>query len=521
MAEIILINPRFDESYWGMDNSLSLFDKRASLPVASLPLLAALTSAEHTVTILDENIDPLDLDRVAQADIVGVTGMNVQYKHMAKLIEELKSRGAFVVVGGAWISVEEDAFESLPDVIFVGEAEETWPRFLEDWKQGRHQPRYQQDEPTDMTRVPPPRFDLLNMKDYMFGSVQVSRGCPFQCEFCDIIVTFGRRPRLKTSAQVLAELENLRKHRMRFVFVVDDNLIGNKKAIKVLLRDIIAWQRAHGFPLVLSTQASLDLADDPELLELMTDANFINVFIGIESPNEASLRETKKLQNVRKGRSMVERVHAIQMAGLEVWCGMIVGFDNDDLSIFDAHRRFIREARITQAMLGLLHALPKTPLYARLKAEGRLDLSEDLEQKYGTNVIPLQMTRDELREGLIQLLNDVYEPQAYFDRLEDLYIRQQFPYAKGRSRWWWRRPWSIVATHSWNLLQALVLYRRLMRHVSDPALRREYRRRVGRFLRARWNPALLLVLLVKCVMHHHHYTAARKLTEGLTPVNTF
>ena len=195
MAEIILINPRFDESYWGMDNSLSLFDKRASLPVASLPLLAALTSAEHTVTILDENIDPLDLDRVAQADIVGVTGMNVQYKHMAKLIEELKSRGAFVVVGGAWISVEEDAFESLPDVIFVGEAEETWPRFLEDWKQGRHQPRYQQDEPTDMTRVPPPRFDLLNMKDYMFGSVQVSRGCPFQCEFCDIIVTFGRRPR--------------------------------------------------------------------------------------------------------------------------------------------------------------------------------------------------------------------------------------------------------------------------------------------------------------------------------------
>lgn len=178
-----------------MDNSLSLFDKRASLPVASLPLLAALTSAEHTVTILDENIDPLDLDRVAQADIVGVTGMNVQYKHMAKLIEELKSRGAFVVVGGAWISVEEDAFESLPDVIFVGEAEETWPRFLEDWKQGRHQPRYQQDEPTDMTRVPPPRFDLLNMKDYMFGSVQVSRGCPFQCEFCDIIVTFGRRPR--------------------------------------------------------------------------------------------------------------------------------------------------------------------------------------------------------------------------------------------------------------------------------------------------------------------------------------
>ena len=322
-----------------------------------------------------------------------------------------------------------------------------------------------------MTRVPAPRFDLLNMSNYLFGSVQVSLGCPFQCEFCDIIITFGRRPRLKTSAQVLAELEALHRQHVKIVFIVDDNLIGNKRAIKVILRDVIAWQRAHGYPLALITQASLDLADDPELLRLMSDANFLSVFIGIESPNEASLRETKKLKNVRKGSTVVERVHTIQQAGLEVWCGLVLGFDHDDADIFEAHREFIREARITQAMVSLLHALTGTPLYARLKAEERLDPSDPPAPEFGTNVIPLLLGRTELREGFIQLLNDIYEPEAYFDRLEDLYLRQRIPYAQGRARWWKRHPWRSVWPQVGFLLRSFVLYRRLMRHIPDPVLR--------------------------------------------------
>jgi len=197
------------------------------------------------------------------------------------------------------VTVQEDYFGDLADVIFIGEAEETWPRFLSDWREGHPQRRYEQPEKTDMTCVPVPRNDLLKMQHYLFGSVQFTRGCPFQCEFCDIIVTFGRRPRLKTSPQIIAELESLRKLKMEIVFIVDDNLIGNKKGVKPLLEEVIAWQRAKGYPLTFFTEASLDLAEDPELMQLMVDANIQTVFIGIESPNEDSLRETLKLQNIR------------------------------------------------------------------------------------------------------------------------------------------------------------------------------------------------------------------------------
>src|SRR5215471_10409578 len=368
MADIVLVNPRFNVSYWGLEHALPLLGKRANLPVACLPLLAALTPPGHNVTLLDENVEPLDYNRLARADVVGVTGMSVQRFRMREILTELKQRGVFTVVGGPWVTVQEDYFGALADVIFVGEAEETWPQFLSDWKQGRHRCRYEQAEKSDMTKAPTPRFDLLKMRHYLFGSLQFSRGCPFQCEFCDIIVTFGRRPRYKTSAQVLAELEALRAQGMRIVFIVDDNLIGNKKAVKLLLRDLVAWQQAEGYPMVFFTEASLDLADDPELLELMVEANIHSVFIGIETPNEASLRETKKYQNVRPGGTILDRIHTVQDAGIEVWCGMILGFDHDDASIFDAQRTFLREPGIASAIVGTLHAIQKPPLQGQLLA---------------------------------------------------------------------------------------------------------------------------------------------------------
>lgn len=510
MAEIVLVTPRFHVSYWGLEHVLPLLGKRANVPTAALPLLAALTPAEHCVTILDENVEPIDFDRLARADLVGLTGMNVQRARMREILIELKRRRVFTVVGGPWVSVHEEYFGDLADVIFVGEAEQTWPEFLRDWQAGRPRRRYEPSERTDMSQVPVPRYDLLRMREYLFGSVQFSRGCPFQCEFCDIIVTFGRRPRLKTAPQVIAELEALRAQRKDIVFIVDDNLIGNKRAIKGLLSELAAWQEAQGYPFTFFTEASLDLAEDAELMEAMVRANIQTVFVGIESPNEASLRETRKLQNVRHDRTLVERVHAIQNAGMDVWCGMILGFDHDDASVFEAQREFVREARVLHAMVGMLAAIPKTPLYARLEAEGRLDLEE--ESAYGTNLIPRQMSREELRDGYRRLMQELYEPDAYFERFEDLFLRGGFRFGDAQRRYWRRHPWAGLRAQTKNLLRSAGLAYRLIRGVPRE-LRRQYARRMLRLVRHRPDPAVLFVGLIKCAVHYHHHTMAQQMAR--------
>jgi radical SAM superfamily enzyme YgiQ (UPF0313 family) len=521
MADIVLINPRFEPSFWGMEHAMPILGKKANIPVASLPLLAALTPAEHTVTLIDENVEPLDFERLAKADIVGVTGMIVQRFRIREILEELDRRKIFTVVGGPWISVNEEYFGDLPDVIFVGEAEETWPRFLDDWQRGEFAFRYEQTERTDMTRVPTPRFDLLAMRHYMFGSIQFSRGCPYQCEFCDIIVTFGRRPRLKTSAQVIAEIEALRAQKVYIAFVVDDNLIGNKKAIKAVLRDVIAWQQANGYPMNFFTEASLDLAEDPELMQLMVEANFGAVFIGIESPNEAALRQTKKLQNVRQGTTILDRVRTVQRAGLEVWCGMILGFDNDDPSVFAAQQDFLRQARIAHAMVGMLTAIPKTPLHSRLAGEGRLD--PDDVSAFGTNVIPRNMSRQNLRDGYVQEMQTLYSAEEFFQRVDDLFLDKQVPFFAAMKAYYRRHPWRRITDHLKNLALAFGLFARLMSRIPEPALRREYRRRFAGMLRRRPEPLLLFLYAVKCAMHYHHFIMAREMSseDGARLVNSF
>src|SRR3954454_967247 len=272
-------------------------------------------------------------------------------------------------------------------------------------------------------------------------------------------------------------------------FIVDDNLIGNKAAIKRVLRDLVAWQERDGYRMTFFTEASIDLADDPELMGLMVEANIASVFVGIESPNEASLRETKKFQNVRAGGTLVEKVHRIQEAGMEVWCGMILGFDHDDESIFEAQLRFITEARIVQAMLGMLTAIPKPPLYDRLAAEGRLDPSD--EPAFGTNVIPLRLDRGQLRDGYVRLLGRLHEAPAYFGRLEDLYLGARLNFSRGANRHWRRHPWQLAWAKGLFLAQALGLLARLAWRVPDPALRREYLGRVWRLVRARRDPSVL------------------------------
>lgn len=385
-----------------------------SMANGALVSVAALVPPEHEVVILDENIEPIDFDRLRRFDVIGVTGMVVQAERMCEILRRLRELPAVVAVGGPFVTVSEGTFEDLCDVRFIGEAEETWPTFLDALASGAPvAARYEQAQKTDMTMVPVPRFDLLKRGRYGTAPVQFSRGCPFLCEFCDIITIFGRRPRVKRPEQVLAELDALAAQGFRGCFLVDDNFIGNKIEAKRLLRRVIEWQESHGFPLTFVTEASINLANDSELIDLMVRANFRSVFIGIETPREASLVETRKHQNVF-GDSLLAKLARIRAAGLGISGGFIVGFDNDDEHIFDEQFEFIQASGIPTLSISLLTPLPTTPLYERLRAEGRLDFS-DPELIY----IPKQMTRDQLKAGFRELLNRVFDVEAYFDRVFD------------------------------------------------------------------------------------------------------
>jgi radical SAM superfamily enzyme YgiQ (UPF0313 family) len=269
------------------------------------------------------------------------------------------------------------------------------------------------------------------------------------------------------------------------------------------------------------TEASLDLAEDEELLRLMVQANIQCVFIGVESPNEESLRETKKLQNVReRGGTMLDKLQKIQGLGLEVWCGMIVGFDHDDPSIFDAQVEFVQDSRIIHAMVGMLAAIPKTPLYARLAEQGRLDRSDPPE--FGTNVIPLKMSSEELSAGYVRVMRELYEPKTYFDRVDSIYLDPEFTPGAAQRAYWRRHPWTRIKSQFRNALRARVLERRLMRLVDDPELRQEYHRRLANVRRVRRDPFYTFIYAIKCVMHYHYHTMVHRMADERRPlVNTF
>ncbi len=419
---ICLINPRFEPSYWGFEFALPLYpgDKRSTMISGSLSAVAGLCG-DHQVHLLDENVEEIDWEALAKYDIVGVTGMTVQKERIRQILVELRARKIFTVVGGPFVSVKESFFDDLCDVKFIGEAETTWPVFLENFASGQpFEARYEQATPTDMTKVPRPRYDHLKVDCYATGALQYSRGCPFECEFCDIIVIFGRKPRVKDPDQLVAELDDMRRAGFHSVFIVDDNFIGNKKKAKALLDKLIPWMEEHNYPLRLTTEASIDLANDAELLDMMYRANFRSVFIGIETPRLDSLNETKKFQNTR-GDTLGAKLGRIQAAGLDINAGFIVGFDNDDLAIFEDQFQFIQENGITLAMVGMLQAIPRTPLYERLQKEGRL-----IEEDPNCNFIPKQMTRDQLRSGYWKLVERLYTPEAFFDRYFKVYDSPEY-----------------------------------------------------------------------------------------------
>jgi len=389
---LLLINPRFPESFWSFRWALEniLPGKRALNPPLGLATLAALCPPAWQVEIIDENIEPVPLH--PQADIVGICGMAVQFPRQQELIEYYRDLGYYVVAGGSFASLCPERFEGLADTVVAGEAEYIWPAFCRDFEQNSSRVRYQESGAVRLEDSPTPRFDLLKLDRYVTASMQFSRGCPYRCEFCDIIVMFGRRPRTKTPQQIGRELDVLRAGNVHNVFFVDDNLIGNKKLAKALLRYLVDYQERYHYDFQFGTETSINLADDAELLQLFRAAHFAWVFIGIESPDEDSLKESLKTQNT--GRDLLTAVRTLYAHGIDVLAGFIIGFDNDTLDTFDKQYRFIRDSGIQVSMIGLLTALPRTPLYERLERAGRLIMGAEHgdNTRSGTNIIPKRMS---------------------------------------------------------------------------------------------------------------------------------
>jgi radical SAM superfamily enzyme YgiQ (UPF0313 family) len=418
--KICLVAPRNPESFWTFDRILPSLKKKCVFPNLSLPTVAGLTPREHEVVLCDENVEPIDFE--TDADIVGLTGYVIHRERILELAAEFRRRGKLVVAGGPFASLCPEDLRGKVDVLFVDEAEYTWPQFLKDFEAGEWKTEYRQCEKPSMHDSPLPRFDLLKTDLYRTMTIQFARGCPYNCEFCDIIVMYGRRPRTKTVEQVMAEVREIRRLGLRNIFVVDDNFIGNRVLAKELLRAIASWQKENGFPVEFMTEVTLNVAQDDELLALMRQANFTTIFIGIESPRAASLQETHKTQNLRE--SLLDSVHRIQRAGIAVMAGMIVGFDHDDPSIFEEQFRFIQEARIPISMTGLLNAVPKTPLYTRLKDAGRLVAQSVGDQFVFTNIVPQGMTSGELYEGYKKLLERLYSYRNYRRRVMQLLLHK-------------------------------------------------------------------------------------------------
>ncbi|GMQ95749.1 MAG: B12-binding domain-containing radical SAM protein [Gammaproteobacteria bacterium] len=425
-VRLLLINPRFPESFWSFRWAIDkvLVDKRAVNPPLGLATLAALCPPEWEVTIVDENVEALPVGQ--PVDIVGVCGMGVQHPRQLELLSFYRRQGAFVVAGGSFASLCPERYEGLADAVIAGEAEYIWPAFCRDYINAAPQRLYREAGVVELADSPAPRFELLKLDRYVSASLQFSRGCPYRCEFCDIIVMFGRRPRTKAPEQIGVELDRLRELGVRRVFFVDDNLIGHKPKAKALLAFLIDYQHRHGYAFQFGTEVSINVAEDKELLALLRDANFTWLFIGIESPDAASLEEAGKAQNLRG--DMLTATQTIYRHGIDVLAGFIVGFDNDTLDTFEHQYRFIMASGIQIAMVGLLTALPRTPLYQRLQHEGRLlpDAREGDNTRIGTNFVPRRMSYDTMVTGYMELWQRLTSDASIAARIlaKTRYLRQ-------------------------------------------------------------------------------------------------
>ena len=412
---VLLLYPEFPDTFWSFKHALKFVHKPSNSPPLGLLTVAAMLPPQWPVRLVDTNVRPLSEKDLAWADCAFVSAMGVQRRSAEALISRCKAAGVLVVAGGPLFTAQPDEFPGV-DHLVLGEAEAALPRLLGDLAAGAAQPRYAAAEYPDIERSPSPRWDLVDLRRYTQMSVQYSRGCPYDCEFCDITALYGHRPRTKSAPQMIAELDAVYAKGWRAsIFFVDDNLIGNKKRLKTeLLPALIEWRKGRrGVP--FTTEASINLADDAELMRLMVEAGFRAVFVGIETPEHDGLVECTKKQNLN--RDLVADAKRIQRAGLEVMGGFILGFDSDSPGTVDRLVDYIQRTGIVTAMVGLLQALPGTRLYARLKREGRLNERPTGDNVDGeTNIIPLG-SLEALRRSYREVLARIYSPKAYYRRV--------------------------------------------------------------------------------------------------------
>jgi radical SAM superfamily enzyme YgiQ (UPF0313 family) len=420
----LLLYPEFPDTFWSFKHALKFIGKRASLPPLGLLTVAAMLPAEWEKRLVDVNVRPLREKDLAWADVVLISAMIAQRPSAVQLIARCRSAGKKIVAGGPLFTVEHAQF---PDVhhLVLNEAEATLPEFLRDFSRGVARHVYTSEAFPDLRETPAPLWELADMRRYASMSVQYSRGCPFDCDFCSVTAMFGHRPRVKTPAQIITELDGLWQRGWRgTVFFVDDNFIGNKPSLRnELLPALISWHKGkRGF--TFYTEASINLADDEDLMRLMAAAAFDQVFVGIETPEEASLAECNKRQN--RSRDLVADVKRIQRAGLEVQGGFIVGFDNDSPTIFQRQIDFIQKSGIVTAMVGLLQAVPGTKLHERLLKQGRLLGATSGDNVDGTTNFVPRMNRETLRAGYQRLMDHLYAPGPYYRRIRT-FLREYRP----------------------------------------------------------------------------------------------
>lgn len=425
---VLLLYPLFPKSFWSFDKALELIGRKVSLPPLSLITVAAILPQTWEFRLVDRNVNYESEADWYWADLVIISGMIVQKEDMLYLIKMAKQRGKRVAVGGPYAtSVPEPIVEAGADFLVLDEGEITLPLLVTALTEGKTSGIFRaKGEKPDVTTTPIPRFDLLNLNAYSDMSVQFSRGCPYQCEFCDIIVLYGRKPRTKTPSQLLAELQTLYDLGWRrSIFVVDDNFIGNKRNVKLLLRELVPWMAERGYPFSFSTEASIDLAQDQELLDLMIAANFTAVFLGIETPDTDSLSLTQKYQNTRN--SLVESVQTINRSGLRVMAGFIIGFDGEKSGAGDRIIDFVEATAIPQALFSMLQALPNTALSQRLKREGRLLETGDEANIHQTTLINFIPTRplEEIAYEYVRCFWELYEPDRYLARVYRHFINMK------------------------------------------------------------------------------------------------
>jgi len=488
--KVLMVWPRFPSSFWSFDGILDLVPIETDQPPLGLLTVGALCPKRWTLRLIDRSFeDLLDTD-ILWADLVMTSGMRVQKDDIRETLLRARALGKRTMIGGPFASSEPELLLRLADHVVVGEPDEVFPEIAADVERGSAKRLYVIKDKPDVSKTPLPRFDLLKLGKYASMAVQFSRGCPFQCEFCDIITIYGRKPRTKRPSQLLAELDLLFELGWRDqVFIVDDNFIGNHKLALELALELEKWQKSHQYPLLFYTEASIDLAQRPELIEAMVKANFFYVFIGIESPSPKSLTEAKKFQNLR--RDPLDSIHFIQSQGLWVTAGFILGFDSDTEDIFEQQIDFIERAAIPWAMTGFLQAPPTTPLFDRMLKEGRLLMESTATSNFDPPNFRTLLPLPVLLEGFRAILISLYSASAFYDRCY-------------RSLLYWkaRKPQKPPKIPLWPLLGIVV------RSIVHQGILSSYRRAYWKFLLrlvARWllNPAKFSLGFAMLLSGHH------------------